>query len=108
MAQVDVTVNDRSYRLTCDPGQEDHLRELAAHVDDKVSALAESVGQVGEARLLLMAALLITEDYKGTVQRLEAQAQAVIDLAKAEESAAGALNAAAKRVEDIAGKLAAA
>jgi cell division protein ZapA len=108
MAQVDVTVNDRSYRLTCDPGQEDHLRELAAHVNDKVSALAESVGQVGEARLLLMAALLITEDYRGAAQRLEAQAQAVIDLAKSEEIAAGALNIAAKRVEDIAASLAAA
>jgi cell division protein ZapA len=116
---VDVTINGRSYSLTCEPGEESHLQMLAGHVDQKVSALLESVGQVGDTRLLLMAALLCTEEQLATTQRLEAQAQALIDLsrsneelkqrlASAEQAAADVIDRATKRVEDIAARLAAA
>jgi cell division protein ZapA len=108
MAQVDINVNGRSYRLTCEAGQEEHLRELAAHVDRKVSSLSESVGQIGDARLLLMAALLTTEEHLATLQRLEAQTKAMVDLARSDEIAADVLDAVTKRVEDIAARLAAA
>jgi cell division protein ZapA len=108
MAQVDVVVNGRSYSLTCEGGQEQHLRDLATHVDRKVSALAQSVGQIGEARLMLLAALLTTEEHLAAVQRLEAQAQGMVDLARSDETAAQALDAAAKRVQHITARLAAA
>jgi cell division protein ZapA len=119
MPQVDITVNGRAYNLTCEPGEEAHLQMLAGHVDQKVSALLESVGQVGDTRLLLMAALLATEEQLATAQRLDAQAQALIDLsrtneelkqrlASAEQSAAEVIDRATKRVEEIAGRLAAA
>ena len=52
-------VNGRAYTIACDDGEEDHLRELAAHVDAKVREVMETVGQVGDQRLLLMAALLL-------------------------------------------------
>lgn len=108
MAQVEIEVNGRSYTLTCEAGEEEHLRELAAHVDSKVSILSESLGQIGDGRLLLMAALLITEEHIAAVQRLEAQANAMVDMARSDEIAADALDAATKRVEDIAARLAAA
>jgi cell division protein ZapA len=108
MAQVDINVNGRNFTLTCEAGQEEHLRELAAHVDRKVTALSESVGQIGDARLLLMAALLITEEHASAVQRLDAQAKAMADLARSDEIAAEVLESAAKQVEDIAARLAAA
>jgi cell division protein ZapA len=119
MPLVDVLVNGRPYSLTCEAGQEDHLRMLAAHVDGKVSALLQSVGQIGDGRLLLMAALLATDEQLAAMQRLEAQAQAMIDLSRAndelrerlaagEKAAASALDSATKRVEDIAARLAAA
>jgi cell division protein ZapA (FtsZ GTPase activity inhibitor) len=62
MAVVNVMVNTRAYTIACDDGEEDHLRELAGHVDSRVKELLSSVGQVGDSRLLLMAALLITDD----------------------------------------------
>jgi cell division protein ZapA len=108
MAQVSIDVNGRNYTLTCEAGEEEHLRGLAAHVDRKVTALSESVGQIGDARLLLMAALLTTEEHLAALQRLEAQAKAMVDLARSDEIAAEALDAATKRVEDIAARLAAA
>lgn len=62
MAQVDVTINNRSYRIACDDGQEEHLVRLADFVDRRVQDLADSVGQVGDARLLVMASLLIADE----------------------------------------------
>jgi cell division protein ZapA len=119
MPLVDLIVNGRSYSLTCEAGEEAHLQMLAGHVDQKVSALLESVGQVGDTRLLLMAALLCTEEQLSAAQRLDAQAQALIDLSRANEDlkqrlaaaeamAAEVIDRATKRVEEIAGRLAAA
>src|SRR3954451_3832292 len=85
MPLVDVSVNGRTYSLTCDVGQEEHLRGLADHVDKKVTALMESVGQIGDTRLMLMAALLATEENLAAEQRLAAQAQALVDLTRSHD-----------------------
>ena len=62
MAQVTITINHRNYPVTCDDGQEEHLQKLAGHIDRRVTDLVASVGQVGEARLLVMASLLLADD----------------------------------------------
>ena len=62
MAQVDVLINGKSYNVACDDGQEDHLLQLAGYVDQRVQDLVNSVGQVGDARLLVMASLLISDE----------------------------------------------
>ena len=65
MAQVDVTINDRSYRIACDDGQDVHVTQLADYVDRRVQELVSAVGQVGDARLLVMASLLIADELSG-------------------------------------------
>jgi cell division protein ZapA len=113
---VNVMVNQRAYTIACDDGEEGHLRELAKHVDTKVRELLETVGQVGDGRLLLMAALLITDDYFDAIHRLEARgnefealtsahADTKLKLGLAEKNASAALEAATKRIGDIAGRL---
>ena len=62
MGQVRVTVNGRKYDIACDDGQESHLEQLATHVDERMADLVNVVGQIGEARLLLMACLLVTDE----------------------------------------------
>jgi len=119
MPLVNVMVNGRAYTIACDEGEEDHLRDLAAHVDSKVRQLLEEVGQVGDQRLILMAALLVTDEYFDAVARLDArkaelgslsgtQQELGRKLAQAESMAASTFESAAKRLEDIAAKLAAA
>lgn len=119
MPLVDLSVNGRTYSLTCDAGQEEHLRGLADHVDKKIAALMESLGQIGDTRLMLMAALLATDEHLADQQRLDAQAQALVGLTRtndelqrqlteADGRAAQAVDSATKRVSDIAGRLAAA
>jgi cell division protein ZapA len=116
MPLVNVMVNARAYTIACDNGEEKHLQELAAHVDTKVRGLLESVGQAGEPRLMLMAALLVADDYFEATSLLDKRAKEIAELeralgekegqmSEAEMRAALSLEDAARRVEDIAAKL---
>jgi cell division protein ZapA len=71
MGQVSVPVNGRSYAISCDDGQETRIRRLAQYVDAKVNSFVASVGQVGEARLLLLAALTIADELSDANEALE-------------------------------------
>lgn len=117
MPLVNIMVNNRAYTIACDEGEEEHLRELAAHVDSKVRELLGSIGQVGEQRLLLMAALLLADEHHDASTRLHARMKEVGDLAgshdaisaRLEESEARAvelLATAAEELEDVAARLA--
>ena len=106
MPLVNAMVNGRAYTIACDEGEEEHLRELASYVDGKVRELLGSVGQVGDTRLMLMAAILITDEYMHAMDKLKTQTQTLNDAANAESVAVEALETAAKRVEDIAAGLA--
>ncbi len=98
MPLVNVMVNARAYTIACDEGEEAHLKELAAHVDEKVRELAGSVGQVGDQKLMLMAAVLITDEFfeaRGHSKKAKELASAKADLdarvADAEKRAAAAI-----------------
>lgn len=62
MAQVTLSINGRTYPIACDDGQEEHLLKLSKYLDQRVSELASSMGQIGDARLLLMAGLLVSDE----------------------------------------------
>lgn len=108
MAIINLTINGRSYEMSCDDGQEPHLRKLAEYIDEKVRQLAESVGPVGDSRLLVMANLLIADELFDAYTKMHAQAQ---EGAQSEDtavavSAARALDACAARIEAIADRVA--
>lgn len=109
MAEVTVTVNDQEYSMACADGEEDHLREMAALVDREVNDLSGSLGQMGETRLLLMSALVLA-DRLDELTRGEAESKRKLFLSeetsrKTEASAAGAINAVAERIENLAAGL---
>ena len=62
MGQVVVKVNGRSYRFDCGDGEEARLNELADYVRARIDSLTQQYGHVGAERLMLMAALLITDE----------------------------------------------
>jgi cell division protein ZapA len=111
MPLVNVMVNSRAYTIACDEGEEEHLKELAAHVDQKAREVLGSVGQVGDTRMLLMAALLIADEHHdlsskmGTVTEGEKQ-RLHLRVEQAESAAADALESATKKIQDIAARLA--
>lgn len=108
-ATVAVTIVGRTYELNCDPGQEDYLSSLAAEVDGRASELLRLVGQVGDARLLVMVALSMADemvDLKRLVDRYAAGEETPPTAAAPAESAdsllAGGIEALARRIEAIA------
>ena len=107
MAQVNLTVNGRPFAVTCDDGQEGRIRRLGEYVDAKVAEFARSVGQIGEARLLLLAALVIADELADANEALRQQRNGVHEAAvsTAVDAAANGIHGLAQRVEAIAARL---
>lgn len=109
MATVEVEVNGHKYTIGCADGQEPHLKALAERFDASVRNVAEQVGSVGELRLILMAALVQADELaeaRDRARRFQAEVvRAHEALNRSETRAAAALDAAARRVEDLSQKL---
>jgi cell division protein ZapA len=113
MPQVALTINGRSYQVACDIGQEDRIRQLGQYIDGKVSEFAKSSGQIGDARLILMASLVITDELAEATESLRNErtrggAGATIeqDRAAATESVlAAGIESLAARIEAVALRL---
>jgi len=77
MAQVAVTIGGRTYRLACNEGEEEHLEALAREVDSKFDTIHKSFGEIGDQRLIVMAALTIADELaeaRAQIAVLEAEA----------------------------------
>jgi len=108
MAQVNIEVNGRPYAVGCEDGQEAHLIELARMFDRLVRQVSQDMGQLGETRLFLMAALLLADemaDVRGRMTAIQGElARLQSDNAVIEARAAAALEKAARRIEQLAGE----
>ena len=62
MSQVTVTIDGKAYRMACDPGQEEHLSELAARFDKYVGHLKGSFGEIGDQRITVMAGIMVMDE----------------------------------------------
>lgn len=71
MAHVIVEVNGRPYTMQCPDGEEAHLKELARLLDSEVARIRQSVGTVGDIRLLVMAGLMVADRLSESVLRIE-------------------------------------
>ena len=61
MAEVDITINGRSYRISCKDGEEERIKSLSALINNQVQKLSEKIGQLGEARMILLASLVLLD-----------------------------------------------
>jgi cell division protein ZapA len=98
MAQVTLRINGYSYILGCADGEEDHVHALAADLDRRIDEIKVSTGPSGEARLLLMAALVLSDELHDL--RKEAEPRDGGD--KPEPKIGRRLRGLAKRAETIA------
>ena len=116
MSQVNVTINGRQFRMACEDGQEGHLQQLAKDLDDRIVALRGQFGEIGDARLTVMAALMVADELAETgkkLKRLEADHAALQDVRDAaaernqatQAAIAAAFTSAAERIEGMAKKL---
>ena len=56
-----IRLNGHPYQIGCGEGEEDHVANLGAEVESIMQSLVGSVGQIGEARLLAMVALILAD-----------------------------------------------
>ncbi|MDB5503615.1 MAG: hypothetical protein JWR89_3517 [Tardiphaga sp.] len=110
MSHVNVTINGRQYRMACEEGQETRLLRLAESLEFRVENLRGKFGEIGDARLTVMAALTVADellDANQQVRALQEELAALRDVrvvsadrARATQTAvAAALNSAADRIE---------
>jgi cell division protein ZapA len=110
MNHINVTINGRQYRMACEEGQEIRLLKLAESLESRIEQLRGKFGEIGDARLTVMAALTVCDellDANARIRSLEEELVtlrdvrvAAIDRAKTTQTAvANALNAAAERIE---------
>ena len=116
MAQVTVTIGGRVDRLACNEGEEPHLETLAREVDGKIDGIRSAFGEIGDQRLIVMAALTIADELSearrliGALERRAAQ-HADFELAARREAdrqsaaLADALGEASHRIESLAAAL---
>ena len=105
MGQVNVEINSRKYQIACDDGQEAHLSRLGSYVDNRIGELVAAVGQIGDARLLVMVSLLVADELFDAYAELEVARKAddgASALLSAEEKLSAKLNSLAGRIESIA------
>lgn len=62
MAQVTVRVNGYAYTVACKDGEEAHLLAMADQVEQRINSIKAVTGPSGEARMLVMAAMLLADD----------------------------------------------
>jgi cell division protein ZapA len=109
MGQVVVTVNGRAFPLNCADGEEPRIRRLAQYVDGKVGEFVKMHGQIGEARLILLAALVIADELSDTndvVQQERSRTRGAVSIAADDTGAvANGIRGIARRIESIAAGL---
>lgn len=61
MPEVSITVGGRSFQVACQPGEEHFLRAAAVALDAEAQPLIAQLGRIPEARMLLMAGLMLAD-----------------------------------------------
>lgn len=62
MAKADIQLRGRSFSIACAAGQETRIQSLAKQLDARVKQIAGAVGDIGDERLLLIAALAMLDE----------------------------------------------
>lgn len=110
MSHINVTINGRQYRMACEEGQEVRLLKLAESLETRIQSLRGKFGEIGDARLTVMAALTVCDELVDAGNRIRTMEQeltelrdfrnAAVERARLTQTAVvNALNAAAERIE---------
>lgn len=89
MPQVEITIGGRSFEVACQEGEEHYLQSAAAMLNAEADHLSGQIGRMPEARMLLMAGLMLADKTAGLEDKLreaqgrEAELQSQNDMLRA-------------------------
>ena len=104
---VTIRLNGTPYQIGCGEGEEAHIEALAGEIETILQSLVGAVGQIGEARLLAMAALILADRAHegGPATGASATGASATGADDGGEAAAAALESAADRILALASRL---
>lgn len=100
MAKADIRIQNRSYSVACSPGQEARLEALGVELNKRVAGIAKAVGDIGEARLLLVAALALLDELKAAKKSGPPPSDLEVKTVTALNDAAERISAMADRIDN--------
>ncbi|MEP5155395.1 cell division protein ZapA [Planktotalea sp.] len=80
MPEVVISIGGRDFEVACQDGEEQYLHSAAKMLDVEAQTLASQIGRIPEARMLLMAGLMLadrTAAMEDKVNKIEAQLSAL-------------------------------
>ncbi|QJF51465.1 cell division protein ZapA [Roseobacter ponti] len=83
MPEVSIAIGGRTFEVACQEGEEHYLQTAARMLDDEAQVLSDQVGRMPEARMLLMAGLMLA-DKTASVEDRVAEVQAQLNEREAE------------------------
>jgi len=88
MPIITVTIDNKTYRMSCGKDEEAHLTGLTQDFSERVARMRESFGEIGDMRLHVMAALTISDELSDLRKRFAAletevaQSRSVVEAAE--------------------------
>ena len=70
MPEVQIHIGGRSFEVACQEGEQHFLQSAAKMLDDEAQVLTTQIGRIPEARMLLMAGLMLADKTAGLEDRL--------------------------------------
>ena len=83
MPEVQITIGGRQFEVACQEGEESYLHAAAKMLDDEARILSDQVGRMPEARMLLMAGLMLA-DKTASIEDLIGEVRAELAAREAE------------------------
>ena len=62
MPDVSIRINGRNFDISCDPGEESRILDLAGYIDSKISSLTGLGGAYNDSHLHVLSLLMITDE----------------------------------------------
>ena len=70
MPEVTIMIGGRVFEVSCQEGEESYLHSAARMLDEEAQVLADQIGRMPEARMLLMAGLMLADKTAAVEDRI--------------------------------------
>ena len=70
MPEVDIDIGGKSFTVSCQAGEEQYLVSAAAALNLEADKLGDQIAKLSEARMLLMAGLMLADKTAGAQDRV--------------------------------------
>ena len=110
MAEINITINGRSFGISCEDGQEQRVTDLSQYVDSRLKDIARAGAASNEAHLLVLTTLLLADEVfdlrkdvgsiSQNLQSAEANQNDEAAVAHAIEDLAGRIDRIASRIQN--------